>query len=88
MLLRENSRKFNSLVIFSDDEGETWTKPRELPGSLTGDRQSARYAPDGRLFISLPRHDAREPDEGRLGRAGSAPTTTSSRAARASTACD
>ncbi len=31
MLLRENSRKFNSFVIFSDDEGHTWTEPRELP---------------------------------------------------------
>lgn len=53
VLLRENSRKKNSHVIFSDDEGETWTKPRELPLSLTGDRHTAKYAPDGRLFISF-----------------------------------
>lgn len=53
LLLRENSRKFNSFVIFSDDEGQTWTKPRELPGALTGDRHTAKYAPDGRLFISF-----------------------------------
>ena len=52
-LLRENSRAFNSFVIFSDDEGETWTEPRELPEALTGDRHTARYAPDGRLFISF-----------------------------------
>ena len=32
VLLRENSRMLNSFVIFSDDEGETWTEPRELPG--------------------------------------------------------
>jgi hypothetical protein len=53
VLLRENSRKFNSFVIFSDDEGKTWTQPRELPAALTGDRHTAKYAPDGRLFISF-----------------------------------
>ena len=53
MLLRENSRKFNSFVCFSDDEGVTWSKPRELPASLTGDRHTGRYAPDGRLFITF-----------------------------------
>jgi len=53
LLLRENSRKYNSFVIFSKDEGETWSRPRELPASLTGDRHTARYAPDGRLFISF-----------------------------------
>lgn len=53
LLLRENSRKYNSFVVFSNDEGQTWTKPIELPGSLTGDRHTGRYAPDGRLFISF-----------------------------------
>jgi hypothetical protein len=40
-------------VIFSRDEGNTWTEPRELPGALTGDRHVAKYAPDGRLLISF-----------------------------------
>jgi hypothetical protein len=53
VLLRENSRKFNSFVSFSDDEGETWSAPRELPGALTGDRHTAVYSGDGRLFISF-----------------------------------
>ena len=53
VLLRENSRKYNSYVIFSNDEGLTWTEPRELPASLTGDRHVAKYASDGRLFISF-----------------------------------
>jgi hypothetical protein len=52
-LLRENSRRRNSYVIFSDDEGRTWTPPRELPAALTGDRHTGKYAPDGRLFISF-----------------------------------
>jgi hypothetical protein len=53
MLLRENSRKFNSFVSFSDDEGTTWSQPRELPGALTGDRHVAKYTRDGRLFITF-----------------------------------
>jgi len=53
LLLRENSRKYNSFVVFSDDEGRTWSEPVELPGALTGDRHTGRYAPDGRLFITF-----------------------------------
>ncbi|MDI1313155.1 sialidase family protein [Prosthecobacter sp.] len=53
VLLRENSRKFNSFVIFSNDEGQSWTEPKELPAALTGDRHVAKYTPDGRLFISF-----------------------------------
>jgi len=53
VLLRENRRKRNSHVIFSSDEATTWSKPRELPASLTGDRHTGVYAPDGRLFISF-----------------------------------
>ena len=53
LLLRENSRKLNAFVIVSNDEGRTWSSPRELPGALTGDRHVAKYAPDGRLFITF-----------------------------------
>jgi hypothetical protein len=53
VLLRENSRKLNAFVIFSNDEGRTWSAPREVPGALTGDRHVAKYAPDGRLFITF-----------------------------------
>lgn len=49
-LLRENSRRFNSQIIFSSDEGKTWTDPRPLPNELTGDRHVLKYAPDGRLL--------------------------------------
>jgi hypothetical protein len=52
ILLRENMRRKNSHVIFSSDEGQTWSRPRELPLSLTGDRHTGKYSPDGRLFIS------------------------------------
>ena len=53
VLLRENSRTRNSYLVFSDDEGETWSAPRELPAALTGDRHTGVFAPDGRLFISF-----------------------------------
>jgi hypothetical protein len=51
LLIREDNREMNSLMATSDDEGETWSAPRELPLALTGDRHLARYAPDGRLVI-------------------------------------
>ncbi|MGM0531122.1 MAG: sialidase family protein, partial [Bacteroidota bacterium] len=53
VLLRENSRGENSQIIFSRDEGKTWTEPRPLPNILTGDRHTAEYTPDGRLIISF-----------------------------------
>jgi len=53
VLMRENKRVARSHVFFSNDEGKTWTAPKELPATLTGDRHVAKYLPDGRLFISF-----------------------------------
>jgi hypothetical protein len=53
MLLRENSRRANSQIIFSEDEGKTWSEPRPMPNELNGDRHVCKYAPDGRLLISF-----------------------------------
>lgn len=53
ILLRENSRRKNSHVLFSEDEGRTFSEPRELPAALTGDRHTGKYGPDGRLLISF-----------------------------------
>lgn len=52
-LLRENARRRNAQIIFSNDEGQTWSAPRALPDALNGDRHTGQYAPDGRLFISF-----------------------------------
>ena len=52
-LLRENSRTLNSFLIFSNDEGRSWTEPREMPGALTGDRHVIRYTADGRLLVTF-----------------------------------
>lgn len=51
VLIRENTRKFNSMLIVSHDEGETWTTPVELPAALTGDRHKPVYTLDGRLVV-------------------------------------
>lgn len=51
LLLREESRKHFSQVVFSDDEGRTWTPPRPLSIGLIGDRHTAAYGPDGRLVV-------------------------------------
>ncbi len=64
VLLRENSRTMNSFLILSDDEGATWSEPRELPGALTGDRHVGKYAPDGRLFISFRDTTRESPTQG------------------------
>lgn len=53
LLLRENSRRKNSHILDSNDQGKSWSAPRELPPALTGDRHVAKYTPDGRLFISF-----------------------------------
>lgn len=51
LLIRENSRRYNSLYATSDNEGQAWTEPRQLPRALTGDRHDGVYTPDGRLVI-------------------------------------
>ncbi|MFC2123395.1 exo-alpha-sialidase [Bacteroidota bacterium] len=51
VFLRENSRRSNSHIIFSNDNGMTWTQHREMPNTLNGDRHTAKYTPDGRIII-------------------------------------
>jgi len=50
-ILRENNRTGTSYVIFSDNEGQTWSEPRATPWALTGDRHQGVELPDGRLII-------------------------------------
>lgn len=51
VLLRENARRANSQIIFSNDEGRTWSDPKPLPNELNGDRHVLKYTPDGRLLV-------------------------------------
>lgn len=50
-LMRENNRAFNSWMMVTDDEGETWSEATQLPASISGDRHMAAYALDGRLVV-------------------------------------
>ena len=63
-LMRENTKKINSVFIVSNDEAETWSKPKEVQGALSGDRHQARYAPDGRLVITFRDTAAGSPTKG------------------------
>lgn len=53
LIARCNKKRNNSLLIFSRDEGKTWSRPVEAPPSLNGERHKADYMPDGRLFITF-----------------------------------
>ncbi len=53
LISRSNTKKMNSLISFSSDEGKTWSKPKEVPDALNGERHKAEYTPDGRLFITF-----------------------------------
>lgn len=53
LLARSQKKKNTSLLFFSTDEGETWSKPVEAPVTLNGERHKAEYTKDGRLFITF-----------------------------------
>lgn len=53
LITRSNSKKMNSLVSFSGDEGVTWSEPVEVPAALNGERHKAEWTKDGRLFITF-----------------------------------
>ena len=52
-LMRENTHKGHSLMMFSSDEGKSWSKPIDTPWGLTGDRHMGIYTQDGRLVIAF-----------------------------------
>jgi hypothetical protein len=50
-VMRENRRSGTSLMMFSRDEGKTWSRPVDTPWGLTGDRHQHVQLPDGRLLF-------------------------------------
>lgn len=53
LIARCNKKTCTSLLIFSNDEGKTWSRPVEAPVSLNGERHKAEWTKDGRLFITF-----------------------------------
>lgn len=52
-LMRENTHKGRSLMMFSKDEGASWSQPVDTPWGLSGDRHMGVQTPDGRWFIAF-----------------------------------
>ena len=52
-LLRENTHKERSLMMFSSDEGATWSSPINTSWGLTGDRHMGIQTKDGRLVFAF-----------------------------------
>lgn len=52
-LMRENTHKGYSLMMFSSDEGATWSTPVDTPWGLTGDRHMGVCTSDGRFVIAF-----------------------------------
>lgn len=50
LLMRDNTRKFNSFISMSEDDGNHWTKPIEANKTITGDRHILKYTTDGRVI--------------------------------------
>lgn len=52
-ILRENLGTGNAMVMWSKDEGRTWSDPVDTPWALTGHRHQGVTLPDGRLLIAF-----------------------------------
>lgn len=64
LLLRENRRRSEAHVMFTTDEGATWSTPRPLARELTGDRHTVQVAKDGRLVVTFRDMAADSPTKG------------------------
>lgn len=53
LIARSQSKKVNSMIAFSTDEGKTWSRPEEVPAALNGERHKAEYTSCGRLLITF-----------------------------------
>ena len=63
-LLRENTHKGYSLVMFSKDEGATWSTPKDTAWALTGDRHNGVQTKDGRMVIAFRDQAPESPTKG------------------------
>jgi hypothetical protein len=63
-LLRENTHKGRSLMMFSKDEGKTWSKPVDTPWGLSGDRHIGVQTADGRWIFAFRDQAPNSPTKG------------------------
>lgn len=63
-LMRENTHKGRSLVMFSEDEGNTWSPPSDTPWGLSGDRHIGVALPDGRWIFAFRDQAPQSPTKG------------------------
>ena len=52
-IMRENTHKGHSLIMFSTNEGKTWSTPKDTTWELTGDRHQGVFTKDGRMVIAF-----------------------------------
>jgi hypothetical protein len=69
-LMRNNHGRWetssHSLFMTSDDEGESWSKPQDLPLGLTGDRHMHCFSAEGRLLVPMRNTAPGVPERGDL----------------------
>ncbi|MFT6180346.1 MAG: hypothetical protein ACI9NQ_001047 [Paracoccaceae bacterium] len=53
VLMRENTHKGRSLMMFSGDEGKSWSEPIDTPWGLSGDRHMGVQTKDGRWVFAF-----------------------------------
>lgn len=63
-LMRENTHQGRSLVMFSRDEGGTWSEPVDTPWGLTGDRHVGVVTRDARIVIAFRDQAQQSPTRG------------------------
>jgi hypothetical protein len=63
-LLRENTHKGRSLMMFSQDEGATWSTPADTNWGLTGDRHNGVFTSDGRMVVCFRDQALNSPTKG------------------------
>lgn len=63
-LMRENTHKERSLVMFSRDEGQTWATPTNTSWGLTGDRHAGVFTKDGRMVVAFRDQAINSPTKG------------------------
>jgi hypothetical protein len=63
-LMRENTHAGRSLMMFSKNQGKSWSGPEPTPWGLSGDRHQGVYTKDGRLVIAFRDMAPESPDRG------------------------